>query len=276
MNSYCVNALLSLVLVLPVTLKTTEPALIALKIERRNWSGKIKPGERIEVDNEWGEVRVRFGGNKGQVEYLAVLQPLTLGTARVTVAAEPITGGLHIVTRVENGALPAGAKDRADLTIFVPKGSPLRVRTLRGLIDISGIKGDVNAETEAGEISIRTVEGLVKTINQHGTTTVLLERLADHTEQTFESLTGDITVSLPTTAEPMVTIGTSGDICSDVSIVIVHHPHEEPSKIATARVGAGVSSLLIRSKRGNIHLRQREDVRTGSTTVEHPTIDSDD
>jgi hypothetical protein len=260
MNSYCVNALLSLVLVLPVTLKTTEPALIALKIERRNWSGKIKPGERIEVDNEWGEVRVRFGGNKGQVEYLAVLQPLTLGTARVTVAAEPITGGLHIVTRVENGALPAGAKDRADLTIFVPKGSPLRVRTLRGLIDIS----------------IRTVEGLVKTINQHGTTTVLLERLADHTEQTFESLTGDITVSLPTTAEPMVTIGTSGDICSDVSIVIVHHPHEEPSKIATARVGAGVSSLLIRSKRGNIHLRQREDVRTGSTTVEHPTIDSDD
>ncbi len=261
MHRVRIHALLGLAGVIATALPAARPDPRAPVIERRNWTGKIKPGDRIDVDNLWGDVRVRFGGDNGMVEYLAVVQPLTPGLARMTVAAEPVAGGLHIVTRVENGVLPAGAKDRVDLTLFVPKGSPLHVRTLRGLIDISGVKGDVSAESEAGEIGIRTVEGLVHTVNRYGATTVLLERAPEKTDQTFSSLTGDITVSLPAAAEPRVTIGTSGNICTDVSIVITRHPGEEPGKIATALLGAGVSSLTIRSKRGNIHLQHREDLR---------------
>ena len=276
MNGFRISALFYLALLAQPGRLAADSAPAAPEAERRDWVGKIKPGERVEVDNPWGDVRVRFGGYADAVEYHAVAQPLSPGAAHLVIAATPIAGGLRISSRVDGGALPAGAKDRVDVTVFVPKGAPLSVRTVRGAIEIRGVKGDVRAETETGEISIRGVDGLLSTRNGQGATAVMLERAAKGTKQSFESTTGDITISFDAAAEPLVTAATSGEISTDVSIEISHHPHEEPSKTATAKVGAGNSAVSIRSKRGNIHIRQREDLRVAPSAPGQPATDSDD
>lgn len=276
MNRSCVTVLIFLAWIFPLALPAADAEPAGPVTERRDWVGKIKAGERVEIENPWGDVRVRFGGFEGAVEYHAVLQPLSPGPARLAIDAAPVAGGLRISTRVEGGTLPAGAKDRVDLTVFVPKGAPLSVRTLRGAIEIRGVKSDVSALTDSGEISIRGVDGLVNTRNQRGATVVMLDRPAAHAKQSFESLTGDITLSFDAAAEPLITAATSGEISTDVSVTIVHRPHEEPSKIATARVGAGNSAVAVHSKRGNIHLQLREDLRVSPGSAARPANDSDD
>ncbi len=276
MNGFRISTLLGLVLLAQPGRLAADSAPAVPETERRDWVGKIKPGERVEVDNPWGDVQVRFGGYVGAVEYHAVVQPLSAGAARLVIAAAPVAGGLSISVRVNGGLLPAGAKDRVDVTVFIPKGAPLFVRTVRGAIEIRGVKGNVRAETETGEIRIRGVDGLLNTRNGQGATVVMLERAAKGTKQSFESSTGDITVSFDAGAEPLVTASTSGEISTDVSIEIAHHPHQEPSKTAAAKVGAGDSALSIRSKRGNIHLQQREDLRLAPSAPGQPATDSDD
>lgn len=276
MSSFHIFTLLGLVLLAQPGRLAADSEPAAPEIERRDWVGKIKPGERVEVDNPWGDVRIRFGGYASLVEYHAVVQPLSTGAAHLTIAATHIKGSLRISSRVDGGALPPDAKDRVDLTLFVPKGSPLSVHTVRGAIEIRGVKGDVSAESESGEISVRGVDGLVNTRNGQGDTRVMLERGTVPSKQAFESLTGDITISFDAAAEPVVSAATSGEISTDVSIEITHYPHDEPNKIAQAKVGAGSTAVSIRSKRGNIHIQQREDLRVAPSAPGQPAPDSDD
>jgi len=231
--------------------------------ERWDWSESVLPGQGIRVENPFGDVRARFGGYEGKVEIHAVLQNLHAGAAPLKVLTDFGPAGLTIRVGRPAGAEPPagdGPKDHVDLVVRIPKGSPLTLRTISGTIEANGLQGDVSAESERGSISVRDVRGLVSTVNRYGVTELVLEAPPPGSEQTFESLTGDISVTLPARADATVVAQTSAWITTDISLDIVRHPREEPSKTATGKVGNGTARLLFKTKRGSIQIFQMDDV----------------
>lgn len=216
----------------------------------------------MRVENPHGDIRARFGGYEGQVEIHAVLQNLHPGSAPLQVFTEPGPGGLTIRVGRARGPEPeakVGPKDRVDLAVRIPKGSPLTAVTTAGAIEVKGLQSDVTAQTESGAIAVREVGGLVRTLSRGGATEVVLEPPPPGSEQTFESLTGDLSVTLPAKADATVVARTSTWITTDISLDIVRRPKEEPSKTATGTVGTGAARLRLETKRGAIQIFQMED-----------------
>lgn len=242
--------------------------------ERWEWTGKVGQGQAIRVENAYGDVRARFGGYDGEVEIHAVIQNIHPGAPPLKVSPQMGPTGMTIRvvrdstapgTRTDPTVSPSGGRenkaDRVDLVVRIPKGSALTAVTRAGAVGVKGLKGDVMAQSESGAISVREVAGLVQTRNSYGPTSVILGPLPGKTTQTFESLTGDISITLPPRADAAVRAETSGWITTDVSVSIVHHPREEPDKVATAKVGSGASSVSIKTKRGNVQILQMTDLR---------------
>ena len=249
------------------------PAL-APEPERWDWTGKVAQGQAIRVENAYGDVRARFGGYDGEVEIHAVIQNIHPGAPLLKVLPEMGSVGMTIRvvrdsptpgTQTEPAVSPSGRRedkaDRVDLVVRIPKGSTLTAVTREGAVGAKGLRGDVVVQSESGAISVREVAGLVQTRNRYGSTSVILGPLPRKTAQTFESLTGDISITLPPRADAAIRAETSGWITTDVSVRIVHHPREEPDKVATAKVGSGASSVSIKTKRGNVQILQMTDLR---------------
>lgn len=208
-------------------------------------------------------MRVRFGGYEGKVEIHAVLQNLHPSAPPLTVLTEVGPGGLIIrVARTEGATISPGKgpKDRVDLVVRIPKGSPVDLHTMSGAIEAKGLQSDVTAESESGAIVVREVRGLLRTTNRYGNTEVVLEPPPPGSEQIFESLTGDLSLTLPARADATVVAQTSAWFSTDVSLDIVRKPREEPSKTATAKVGTGAARLLLRTKRGGVQILQMDDL----------------
>ncbi len=263
----------------------------AAEPERWDWTGSVAAGKAVRVENPWGDVRARFGGYEGGVEIHAVLQRLQPGLPPLQVFTETTAAGLVIrVARtaevppeparsgVRDVAPPKAPADRVDLVVRVPKGSPLQASTRAGTLEAKGLQSDVALESESGAISVREVRGFVRTRNVYGATEVVLGPFPGAPEQTFDSLTGDISVTLPPRANCTVRAKTSGWITTDISLRIVRRPKEEPSKTAVGRVGPGASPVTIRTRRGNVQILQMEDPgphRVAPGRPESPVPDTD-
>lgn len=250
----------------PATIPPLEP-------QRWDWEGKVSPGLGVRVENLYGDVRARFGGYEGVVEIHSVIQNLHPQDPPLKVLPESGSAGLTIRVVRDSGpsgitsaiALTPGGKreegsDRVDLVVRIPKGASFTAITRTGAIEAKGLQSDVTAESESGAIVVREVTGLVKTTNRYGNTEVVLEPPPPASEQVLESLTGDLSLTLPASANVTVVAKTSAWFSTDVSLDIVRKQREEPSKTATARVGKGSARLLLKTKRGGIQILQMDDV----------------
>jgi hypothetical protein len=240
-----------------------QPAAGAQDPVRWDWKGTLGTDRRLVIQNDFGDIRARFGGYTDDVEVHAVIQNLTPGSKELRVEAEATGEGLLIRVAPSQGAPPPehrpGRSNRADVVAMVPKGARLVARTKEGAIELKGLWSTVLAETDSGDITIRQAGGTANTLNRYGATMVTLCSQPPGTVQAFESLTGDISVVLPPRADFAIRASTSGEITTDVSVEILHHPREEPSKVATAKVGSGASTLTLGSKRGGLRILQRDD-----------------
>lgn len=231
--------------------------------QRWEWVGGVPPGGAVRVENPFGDVRARFGGYEGKVEVHAVLQNLHPGAAPLKVFVDTTPQGVTLRVARDGGPEPGaapGPRDRADLAVRVPKGCPFFAATTGGAIEIKGLRSDVTAQSDTGAITVQRVEGLLRTRNRQGDTAVFLGRLPPGSEQSFESVTGDLSVTLPAKADATVVARTSTWITTDISLDIVRHPREEPSKTATGKVGTGAARLRLETKRGAIQILQMDDV----------------
>jgi hypothetical protein len=217
----------------------------------------IEPGGRVAIVNPLGNIYARFGGYEDRVEVLATLQERVDAPAGLDVALTRTQDGLDVnvsaggVTVTTAGSVPPG---RVDLVTFIPEGAVLDARTEAGRIEIKGLRGDVVASSVKGDIWIRSVRGRVRAKTARGDVSVALETGVTALSQDFTTETGDIEIELWEDADMSVDLATSGEISTDFSIEIDHHPFEEPGKHGTAVVGKGGPELRLRSKRGRIRL----------------------
>ncbi|HET6275041.1 MAG TPA: DUF4097 family beta strand repeat-containing protein [Candidatus Cybelea sp.] len=112
----------------------------------------------------------------------------------IAVAREP--GGVSIATHYGRGVHGGGVRYR----IFVPHDASLQISNDAGAVDIAGVRGDVQIQTEAGEITADV--GLVernRSIDLRATTGALTLIVAPGSSATVQaaSTVGDFTSNIP-------------------------------------------------------------------------------
>lgn len=222
-------------------------------IEERRLFAALPAGGRLEVENPYGDVRLRQGGESGtEVELFALLQPSPQG--ELLEVAFATTGDTLTATVRSTKESTARRPARADLVLFVPSSFPVRVTTGSGdgLIEAKGIRGSLHAIAVRGDIVAKGVKGGICAQSRSGTISAELGGTGE--QQSLVTETGAIEAYLWEDADLTVTAATSGEISTDFSLQIDYRRSEEPSKMATAVLGKGTSSLRIESKQGRVRM----------------------
>lgn len=217
---------------------------------------KLAAGQAIAIENPYGDVRVRFGGFEHQVETHGVLQE-PKGATHIELAPVATDDRYLIAPHLPKGATVREGQ-RIDLSVMVPEGHAVRVRTGQGLIEVRGVHGNVDVVSDEGNIALRGIEG---TINAHtgggGSIEASLDSAPRGSHQTLATLTGDIEVGLDDKLDAELDLATSALFATDYSLQVTRRPGEEPNKRAKALVGEKHAVVTIESRRGQIRLIRR-------------------
>ena len=249
-------AFLVLACALPVA--AGEPSLDDWQITRQEWTGKLGPESSVAIVNPHGDLRVR-AGDAGEVSSLAVIQRHRDDPRQAAVATEEGEDGMRLEVRYPEAAagepleIPeAWRKRRVDLTVFVPKEASVSARTRTGLLELKGLAGDVEAESDRGDLRLRTA-GSVRARTVYGEIFAQLRRTDGPGVSRLETLTGDIRVELPRGGRADVTLETRGEITTDYSIEI-HRREGSQLKEGRATIGEAGLQLQLKSHSGAIGL----------------------
>jgi hypothetical protein len=149
---------------------------------------------------------------------------------------------------------PKTAFDRLDLTVLVPQGVSLDAYSLRGMVEVRGLKSDVRAGTLAGPIHVAT-SGAVRLRSVSGTIDAFLAPTPGSGPLLLESESGAISANLPAQADLDVRVESGGPVVSDFKLAqrgTAAGPHE-------GRLGQGGRALLVYSASGRVEIRRLPD-----------------
>ncbi len=240
---------------------TPAPTAAADPVERASWRGELIGSSLLEVSNPFGDLRLRYGGSGRTVEVAVALQQLDPAGSRLELVvdekADPAT--VRVVRTAPAGPPPATHgedQSRADMVVLVPAGIAVRARTDRGLAESVGLESDVDLETTAGHIRVRSTRGRVTAHSERGEISAMLLAGVTNALQRFSTVTGSIEVWVTDRCAFDVALATSGRLITDFSMQVEHHDREEPDKVGTAKIGAGGQTLELRSRRGDLSIRR--------------------
>jgi hypothetical protein len=246
----------------PVSGPTARP----LTLERPQWAKDVDgpdPITAIEVHNDFGDIRARLSADR-RLEASMVIQRLDAAGDRVGFTVERRGGSVALVVAYPPGRVrdsdPRPAKDtydRLDLVVFVPAGVTLRAHTLRGQVEVRGLKSDVEAATQDGPVLVRTSGG-VQARTDGGEITVQMDAASlagDGPPHLLRSGTGPVTVLLPAQADPEVRIETAGELVSNLGLTTTRH--EGRTRATSAARGAG-RLLVVSSRTGRVRVERDE------------------
>ena len=240
---------------------TPAPTAAADPVERVSWRGELTGSSLLEVSNPFGDLRLRYGGSGRMVEVAVALQQLDPAASRLELVvdekADPATVRVVRSAAAEPPpATPAVDLSRADMVVLVPAGVAVRARTDRGLAESVGLESDVELETSAGQIRVRSTRGQVTANSDRGQSMAMLLAGVTKAPQRFSTVTGSIEVWVTDSCAFDVALATSGRLITDFSMQVEHRDREEPDKVGTATVGAGGQLLELRSRRGDLSIRR--------------------
>jgi len=225
-----------------------------------SWFEPVGDSGTIFVHNPYGAIYARFGGYEAKAEIIGTSQRLEPEMPKLIVERNGSKEDLYITVREEGseGDSFRPRRDRVDLVLFVPIGRRVDLRTNEDTIAAKGVQGDLVAHSVSGDISLRKMKGSVNAYSDRGRIQVLLESAVTKLDQSFETVTGDIEMTVYEDAKLDVAAATSGMISTDFSIKIEHRRFEEPGKHASAVINGGGAKLTLRSKRGQLSLLRQQ------------------
>ncbi len=237
---------------------------------RQDFSASLVPGQNIAVDNPYGDVRLRFGGYKEQLEIHAVAQR-PAGAAQINLQPGDIDGSYRIAPRLPPNTLVAEGQ-RLDLVVFVPLGHALSARTENGLIESRGIRADIDLRSNSGNISVRGTKGDINAETGPGMIEASLLHASPGSHQQLATSTGAIVLAVNDDLDARLDLSTSAAFATEYSLQIEHLPGKEPNKHAIALIGKEAAQVTVQSRRGEIRLLRW----TGFRTADGKPIESDE
>jgi hypothetical protein len=228
-----------------------------------HWSGKVPPGQLLEVRGINGNIHAEPAlGN--DVDVIAYKNGERYDTSDIEVRVVEHEGGVTIcaVYPTPNGAdecLPGDGGRRnavnndvsVDFTVRVPKGVRFVARTVNGLVEARSLEADAEAHTVNGNVLLTTAgAGQGETVN--GSIFASVGRFTSPLK--FSTVNGGITLEMPRDAAAKVHADTvNGAIDTDFPLP-VHGQY--PGKHAEGTIGHGGPDLRIVTVNGTIHLRR--------------------
>lgn len=229
-------------------------------IEKAQWSVDLESTGTIEVRNGFGDLRVR-PSEDGWVHMSAVIQRHVEDPLRAEIGHSEDGPNMNIEVDYSGPAAPAPETEakswerrRVDLTLFIPIEAELVAETERGLIEVKGLKQPIEARSEWGNIVLVT-SGPTVAYSERGTIDVHFGGTDWSSVARLETLTGVISVSLPADSDVAVEMETKGQMTTDFSLEVAHHP-DSAVKTGKAAIGEATAELYLRSDRGNLSLRR--------------------
>lgn len=232
-------------------------------IERLQWSKATdgaEPITAIDIRNDFGDIRARSAANR-VLDVTMTVQRLDPANERVGFTVERRGSAIALVVAYPPGrvrdanAHPAkDSYDRLDLVVFVPAGVTLRAHTLRGRVEVRGVKSDVDAVTEDGPIYLankgamvaRTTSGSITALPDAG---VLAEAGAPLILQTD---TGAIDVTLSGQPGPELRAESGGEMTT--ALPVQRTKQGTRARVASVAEPRAVRLLLISSRTGAVRI----------------------
>ena len=232
-------------------------------IERLQWSRSVDgpdPITSFEVRNDFGDIRARAAGDR-VLDVSMVVQRLDPAGEKVGFTVERRGSAVALVVAYPPGRVrdaiarpPKDSYDRLDLVVFVPPGVTLRAHTLRGQVEVRGLKNDVEAATADGPILLRTA-GAMQARTVSGEITAVPEAAALATRGApliLQSDTGTIDVTLPAGRGPEIRVETAGVIES--ALRLRHTRHGDRTRAVSPPDPRAVRLLLVDSRSGRVRI----------------------
>ena len=237
---------------------------------RTNIKGVLPANLALKISNDFGEVRLRFGGFEHAFEVTAVAQA-PIGQAMPGVRFDAQSGVIATFLPVGTAA---AIGQRIDIVVFVPEKHDVQVSTLRGMVEIRSLRSAVTVRSDSGNIAARGVQAAMDLQTGSGSIDVSLNDVPLNTQQRFNTRTGVITASFGPAQVAELALSTSALIATEFSVEITERPGEEPNKTGVVRlagvangVAANPQELLtaqaknkieLSSKRGELRLYRRQ------------------
>lgn len=218
---------------------------------------------RVEIGNVNGRIRVEpSDGNTVDVTAVKKARGSSPEQARASLEratiVETVTpGSVKVETRITRlqGIVFNGGNLQVEYTVKVPIGADVRLTTVNGGIDITGLTGRVTAETTNGGVDARALSGQLHASTTNGGLDIDLATVAEGGVR-LECTNGGIKVRLPrdvkTTISASVTNGgiARGDLPIDVT-------GETSRRRLEGRMNGGGPRLQIEGTNGGITLTGR-------------------
>lgn len=248
-----INKLMFLILTISVSLSFAKPDH---KIEKLTWK-KVISSSKIDIHNPLGDIRVRFGGYKNEIEVIAMVQHNE--TKGVVEVVEKNTGDTYLLTvqRVNKRSgeiikLNQNDKTRIDFTVYIPSGRFITATTDHGLIEARKMKDPVKLISNSGDIKLRDNKNTITAFTKRGNITANLITIESQEKQSFSSISGKIIISIAENSPQTVTLESSGDIISDFSSEVKLNFSNEPNKVAKIIANGGGAVIHAKNKIGSI------------------------
>lgn len=201
------------VLVLPVLLVASAGCDIAMadftEKETAEWrkSYELRPGGQVEITNVNGKIDVVTGeGNTVEVVATKIARGASKEAAKQTLGRIEIregasADGVKIETQFErSGAgLFGQANWQVQYRVTMPVQANLKLSTVNGGLEITGVAGHINAEATNGGIKARDIGGTIEATTTNGGVDVDLSKVAEGGAR-LECTNGGIHLRLPADA----------------------------------------------------------------------------
>ena len=239
----------------PMSVRQDAPLQYAPEPTRSEIKAVLAPGQALQIRNEFGDVRLRFGGFEHGVEVTAVAQSPIGQTMPVVRFDAP---SATISTVLLDASLPVLGQ-RIDIVVWVPEKHSVKVNTLRGLVEVRGVRSDVVVRSDSGDITARGVQGALDIETGSGAIEAAFSNHPVNAPQRVVTRTGTIVVSFGPEFNAELALATSALIATEYSVEITQKPGAEPNKTGIVKIGSTKANQIeISSKRGELRLFRRQ------------------
>jgi DUF4097 and DUF4098 domain-containing protein YvlB len=224
---------------------------------------ELKPGGRLEISNVNGKIVVEPAAG----ESVEVVAEKTVRAASVEAAKDALNrieiqesvspDSVKLETKVQRvtGSLFGGMNQEVHYKVKVPPALEVRVTTVNGGIELSGLKGRVTAEATNGGVRARDVSGAIDASTTNGGVEVELARVTESGAK-LGCTNGGIKLTLPSDAKATISARiTNGGI--NTSGVNIETTGENSRRRLEGRMNGGGPRIDIEGTNGGIRIASR-------------------
>lgn len=235
---------------------------------RWDWSGRVAPGQTVEIKGVNGEIRaVAASGSEVRVSAEKSARRSDVDDVRIEVIEH--SGGVTICAVYptpsgsqanecrpgSGGRMSTRNNDvQVAFTVQIPAGVHFTGRSVNGSVNAENLSGNVDAHTVNGNVRLNT-QGLARAKTVNGSIDVTMGRSDWRNTSSFETVNGQIRLAVAGELNAEVRASTvNGSITSDYPITV---QGRFGSRSMTGTIGSGGRTLEMKTVNGSIELKRR-------------------